>query len=169
LSGEAVATVDGPGRTRRGNLVRVSDEAESVQLVVAGVDGSPGSVAALRVAAEEARLRNARLRVVMAWQLTWPELAIETPRVLQQVQERARAQLDAALAALDSSDAGLEIDADLVSGHPVTVLIEATEDATMLVVGTRGTSGVVGTVVGSVAHALIHHAHCPVLVVPKHE
>ena len=138
------------------------------QRIVIGVDGSPGSIAALRVATDEARLRNAALRVVMAWQLTWPEMAIETPRLLEQGQEHARAQLDAALSELVVSDADLELTAELVSGHPVPVLIEATRDATMLVVGTRGTSGVVGAFVGSVAHAVIHHAHCPVLVVPQH-
>jgi nucleotide-binding universal stress UspA family protein len=135
--------------------------------IVVGVDGSPGSLAALRVATDEARLHNAPLRVVMAWQLTWPEMAIETPRLYEQSQARARAQLDAALAVLAGNDAEVQITAELVSGHPVTVLVEATRDATMLVVGTRGTSGVAGAFVGSVAHAVIHRAHCPVLVVPQ--
>jgi nucleotide-binding universal stress UspA family protein len=136
------------------------------QRVVVGVDGSPGSVAALRVAADEARLRSSPLRVVMAWQLTWPEIAIETPHVLEQAREHARQRLDAPLAALADTDAGVEITAELVSGHPVMVLVEETRNATMLVIGTRGTSGVVGTFVGSVAHAVIHNARCPVLVVP---
>jgi nucleotide-binding universal stress UspA family protein len=59
------------------------------------------------------------------------------------------------------------VSGELVNGHAATVLLEESRDATLLVVGTRGTGGVAGTLVGSVAHAAIHHAGCPVLVVPR--
>jgi nucleotide-binding universal stress UspA family protein len=135
--------------------------------IVVGVDGSPASLAALREALEEARLRHAQLQVVMVWQLTWSEIAIETPVVVQKIVEHNAQILEAALASIDHGHAaGVEVSSELVNGHPATALIDAASDATLLVVGTRGTSGITGTIIGSVAHAAIHHAKCPVLVVP---
>lgn len=137
------------------------------QKVVVGVDGSPASLAALREALEEARLRGASLRLVTAWQLTWSEIAIESPFVVQKVEQHHAEILEAALASVDDGQAGgVEISGELLSGHPVSELLAAARDATLLVVGTRGTSGIAGALVGSVAHAVIHHAQCPVLVVP---
>jgi nucleotide-binding universal stress UspA family protein len=136
--------------------------------IVVGMDGSPGSLMALRVALEEAKLRQAPLRVVMAWQLSWSETALETPTLVKQVEEHAAETLEAALASVDHGrGTGVEVSGELVNGHASTVLLEAAHDATLLVVGTRGTGGVSGTLVGSVAHAAIHHARCPVLVVPR--
>jgi nucleotide-binding universal stress UspA family protein len=135
--------------------------------VVVGVDGSEASFAALREALEEARLRHASLRVVMAWQLTYSEIAIETPVVVQQIVEHNARILEQALESIDLDQAAdVEVSTDLINGHPATALLDAASDATLLVVGTRGTSGLIGTIIGSVAHAAIHHAKCPVLVVP---
>ena len=135
--------------------------------IVVGVDGSAASLAALREALEEARLRSAPLRVITAWQLTYSEIAIETPVVVQKIVEHNAEMLEAALASVDHGRAtGVEISSELVNGHPATELLAAASDATLLVVGTRGTGGLSGTLLGSVAHAAIHHAKCPVLVVP---
>ena len=134
--------------------------------IVVGVDGSAGSLGALSMAVEEARLRQAPLRVVMAWQLTWSEIALETPALVKKVEDHAAEMLEVALASIDRGRAGIEVSSELVNGHAATVLLEEARDATLLVVGTRGTGGVAGTLVGSVAHAAIHHAGCPVLVVP---
>jgi nucleotide-binding universal stress UspA family protein len=135
--------------------------------IIVGVDGSADSLAALSVALEEARLRHASLRVVMAWQLTWSEIALETPALVKKVEDHAAEMLDVALASIDPGRAGVEVSGELVNGHAAAVLLEEAHDATLLVVGTRGTGGVAGTLVGSVAHAVIHHAGCPVLVVPR--
>jgi nucleotide-binding universal stress UspA family protein len=136
--------------------------------IVVGVDGSPASRAALRAALEEARLRHAPLRVITAWQLTYSEIAIETPVVVKKIVEHNAQMLEAALASVDpGATAGVEISSELVNGHPATELLAAAADATLLVVGTRGTSGIAGTLLGSVAHAAVHHANCPVLVVPE--
>jgi len=135
--------------------------------IVVGVDGSPGSLAALRVALEEAQLLQTRLPVVMAWQLTWPELALETPTLVKQVERHAAETLEAALVTIDHGrGTGVEVSGELVGGHGSTVLLDAAHDATLLVVGTRGTGEVIGTLIGSVAHAAIHHGRCPILVVP---
>jgi len=138
--------------------------------VVVGVDGSAASLAALREALEEARLRHASLRVVMAWQLTWSEIAIETPVVVQKIVEHNTRILEQALTSIDHGQAvGVDVSSDLINGHPATALLDAAADATLLVIGTRGTSGISGTIMGSVAHAVIHRTRCPVLVVPAAE
>ena len=138
--------------------------------IVVGVDGSPASLAALREALEEARLRHAQLQVVTAWQLSYSEIAIETPVVVKKVVEHNTQILDSALASIDHGEpAGVKVTGDVVNGHPATALLDAAKGATLLVVGTRGTSGLAGTIIGSVAHATIHHAPCPVLVVPSPE
>ena len=138
--------------------------------VVVGVDGSAASLAALREALEEARLRHASLRVVMAWQLTWSEIAIETPVVVQKIVEHNTRTLEQALTSIDHGRAaGVDVSSDLINGHPATTLLDAAADATLLVVGTRGASGFSRTIIGSVTHAAIHHATCPVLVVPPPE
>ena len=136
--------------------------------IVVGVDGSPSSLAALGVAFDEARLRHAHLQVVTAWQLTYSEIAIETPMVVKQIAEHNAEILSSAIDSIAADrKAGVEVTPDLVNGHPASELLAAAEGATLLVVGTRGTSGLAGAIVGSVAHSLIHRATCPVLVVPE--
>jgi len=135
--------------------------------IVVGVDGSPGSLCALRVALEEARLHQAPLHVVTAWQLSWPEIAAETPTVLKKVEGHAAEILETALTSVDRGRAaGVDVSGELVNGPAASALLVAARDATLLVVGTRGVGGVTGTLLGSVAHAAVHHARCPVLVVP---
>src|SRR5262249_35028332 len=80
-------------------------------------------------------------------------------------EKRAREVLTNALAGVDTW--GVAIRTRLVEGRPVTALIRESLDADMLVVGSRGRSGVAAVVLGSVSTACVHHASCPVLVVPR--
>ncbi|WP_265584010.1 universal stress protein [Streptomyces chromofuscus] len=60
----------------------------------------------------------------------------------------------------------VEVRHTVVRGHPVRVLSDAAQWAVLLVVGSRGLGGFSGLLLGSVSQGLLHHAPCPVAVVP---
>jgi nucleotide-binding universal stress UspA family protein len=132
-------------------------------LIVVGVDGSSGSHHALEFAVAEARLRDARIQAVMAWQV--PAM-VDSQMILDDFNPEgwARAGLDNALATAKTG--GFAIEGRLVQGHPATALIDACADADLLVVGSHGHGGFVGALLGSVSHRCVAHAPCPVVVVP---
>lgn len=61
--------------------------------------------------------------------------------------------------------AAAAITADVVHGHPSNVLVAASKEADLLVVGNRGHSTVTGMLLGSVSQPCVHHTECPVMVV----
>ena len=136
--------------------------------VVVGVDGSPNSVRALRVAMQEARWRGLGVRAVCVWghpvqyRMAGPEFAIN-PATLER---SAREALDDAIAAAFGDDTDLApIERTIVNGSPAESLISASRAADLLVVGSRGRGGFAGLLLGSVSSQVVRHAHCPVLVV----
>jgi nucleotide-binding universal stress UspA family protein len=142
----------------------------SKNLVVVGVDHSPGARVALAFAADEARLRGAKLRAVHAWQYSYIgstdlEGAIPTTAAdLHKLQAAAEESLEGSIAeALPRSD--LEIEQRVVEGAPAAVLVEASRDADLLVVGSRGHGGFAQLLLGSVSQQCAHHAECPVVIV----
>jgi nucleotide-binding universal stress UspA family protein len=138
--------------------------------VVVGVDGSPESVAALRWAAEEARLRKATLHVVTVWEyptglfLGMPGAVV--PEDMGEVLERGAKNLQsAALAEAIPGEGAVSLETQVVEGHPAWVLGEAAAGAEMLVVGSRGLGGFRELLLGSVSQQCAHHAACPVVIV----
>ncbi|HXT43555.1 MAG TPA: universal stress protein [Pseudonocardiaceae bacterium] len=137
--------------------------------IVVGVDGSQSAQEALRVAVDEARLRGAVLRAVMAWDVSTmayggmsgfgPDI---DPTV---VEEGARAALDSAVDALGEQATGVEVERVMRMGRPAQVLVEEARGADLLVVGSRGHGGFAGLLLGSVSHQCALHAPCPVLIV----
>ncbi|MFE1328311.1 universal stress protein [Streptomyces sp. NPDC058735] len=135
-------------------------------LVVVGVDGSASSLAAVAVAAREARSRGARLRVVHACVRTGArvgqpddELRAYADRLAAGAVERARAEAPE-----------VETRHVVVAAEPVTVLEAQSRAAQLLVIGSRGRGGFAGLLMGSTAVHLAAHGSCPVLVVrePPH-
>ena len=78
-------------------------------------------------------------------------------------------QLDVESAAESSAASGYGISYAAVPGHPGHVLIEAANDADLLVVASRGSGGFLGLHLGSVTNYCINHARCPVAVIPVHK
>jgi nucleotide-binding universal stress UspA family protein len=136
--------------------------------VVVGVDGSAGSVTALRFAIEEARLRGTTLHVVGAWEL--PAMAyaggagVGVADLSSELQTRAGKAVDEALSGLDVGDVPLE--QHVLEGHAASVLLDAGAGADLLVVGSRGLGGFARLLLGSVGHEVAHHAPCPAVIVP---
>lgn len=146
-------------------MIGRKDEESSGRIVV-GIDGSAGSSAALSWALEEAQARDAQVTVVHAWQ---PAIgAAETMSVVDLgvvvgvVEDNARAVLDEALDRAGTDRAA----GRLVCAAAGAALLEAAEDADLLVVGARNHHGIVGAILGSVADYVARHATVPVVVVP---
>ncbi|ROP64802.1 nucleotide-binding universal stress UspA family protein [Curtobacterium sp. PhB130] len=140
-------------------------EATGVPTIVVGVDGSHESGQALRFAVTTARRLGHRVRVITTWQ--WPKALNrdEAPFDHWSPERDARATASSALdAAEDLIDDDVEVTSDLVEGSPAEVLIDASRDAALLVLGNRGLGGFRGLLVGSVSQECAQHAHCPVVV-----
>jgi nucleotide-binding universal stress UspA family protein len=140
-------------------------------VIVVGVDRSAGAEEALRFAFEEARLRQATLRAVHAWQFGYigaPSLEGSVPVLGAELDEHrsaAGAVLDAMVreAIPDAND--VEIERRVIEGTAAAVLVEESRGADLLVVGSRGHGGFAQLLLGSVSQQCAHHAECPVVIV----
>lgn len=135
--------------------------------IVVGYDGSTGSQNALRWATAEAVRTMAPLRLVEAFELviaTRPSPGHVVP--LEAVRTARRRRLDATAEGVRLHHPELTVDASLVGGAAAKVLIEAAEDARLIVLGSRGLGGWSGLLVGSVAVQVTTHTHCPAVVIP---
>ncbi|CAM5538414.1 Nucleotide-binding universal stress UspA family protein OS=Streptomyces albaduncus OX=68172 GN=FHS32_002102 PE=3 SV=1 [Streptomyces griseoloalbus] len=129
--------------------------------VVVGVDGSEHAAAAVDVAFEEAALREALLRALYVWHPPLLGVLDEDAAVRE-----CRRVLSETVAGRAAAHPDVELHHEVVRGHPVQVLTEASRHALGLVVGTPGHGGFTGMVLGSVSQGVLHHAHCPVITVP---
>jgi len=132
--------------------------------IVVGLDGSPGSDQALAAAVDMARLRGSSLKIIHAYHTMPNAFLKESHDDMQRFRQEAEESVEKYLATAPSM-AGLNVEVHTVPGGAAEVLIEASKDAQLLVVGTRGLGGFEGLLMGSVSSKCVHHAHCPVLVV----
>jgi nucleotide-binding universal stress UspA family protein len=137
-----------------------------MSVIVVGVDGSEASRRALGWAVEEGRLRHATVRAVHAWQYpvadAWAGMPVNIYDVLE---ESAKEQL----ASIVTEVAGANpegVEQAVVLGAAAWALLDASRDAELLVVGSRGLGGFKGLLLGSVSQQCVHHASCPVVVIP---
>ncbi len=135
--------------------------------IVVGVDGSPASVHALRKAVDLAGALSAEVDAVHTWQVVYgsTELSMVPPIPRGDIQEGAEKTMEQAIASVDT--AGVVVNPIVTEGDPASTLLDAAKGAEMLVVGSRGHGGFMGLLLGSVSQKVIHHAPCPVLVVPQ--
>jgi nucleotide-binding universal stress UspA family protein len=145
--------------------------AKDVPRIVVGVDGSPGSRAALRWAVGQAALGGGVVDAVMAWQIS-AELQsfARTPVYAEEPGWAATFAADAkkTLEAVVSDEVepadSQRVTSRVVNGHPAEVLLEASAGAVLLVVGHRGHGAFADALLGSVGQYCVQHAPCPVLV-----
>ncbi|GAA4524698.1 universal stress protein [Amycolatopsis samaneae] len=136
--------------------------------VVVGIDGSPVSERAVAVAFEEASLRNAPLVALHAWSDVAYDSIGNTAQLLpgwESVKDGEERLLAERLAGWQEKYPDVEIRRDLRADRPRHALLELSEGARLVVVGSRGRGGFTGMLLGSTSQALVQHARCPVLVV----
>jgi nucleotide-binding universal stress UspA family protein len=134
--------------------------------IVVGVDGSAHSEEALRWAVGQARLSGGTVEAVISWSIP-VDFGLGGAGVLVSYDWEgvAAASLrDTVARALDPADAD-RVSQQVVMGHPATVLLDASVDADLLVVGSRGRGGFKGMLLGSTSQHVIARAACPVVVV----
>jgi nucleotide-binding universal stress UspA family protein len=136
--------------------------------IVVGIDGSTPAEAALAFALEEARLRKLPLRIVCAWEIAAIEYAgaafVPTPDLAAEAEHQAEEVLARALETI-GPEPGIQIETVAAPGHPPAVLVEQSQGATLLVVGTRGRGGFASLVLGSVSQAVAHQGLCPLAII----
>ncbi|EME22953.1 hypothetical protein G419_03373 [Rhodococcus triatomae BKS 15-14] len=136
--------------------------------VVVGIDGSEISAAATKVAFQEASARNAQLVAVNVWSdvSVQPSLgATEDDPHWSAIQAAEEAVLSEQLAGLIEQYPDVPVQRVVRRDRPVRVLSEFSEQAQLLVVGSRGRGGFRGMLLGSTSAALMSTADCPVLIV----
>lgn len=143
--------------------------------IVVGVDGSAASLEALRWAAQEARLRGARVVALHAWTFV-PAAPIGDPGMiaipagdlmgqLEAESEAARAELADSIAEVLGAEPGVEVESRLTESEAGEALVAESESADLVVVGSHGRSGFRAAILGSVSRHVVDHARCPVVVV----
>ncbi|MGB3485892.1 MAG: universal stress protein [Mycobacterium sp.] len=144
---------------------------ESPRGVIVAADGSPSSAAAIAWAAREAALHTAPLTLIHvvapAAVMAWSE-PLTVPGFTEWQATRGRTILRDAVRVADEASRGLaevQTDTEMLTGPVISTFIELTRHAALIVVGCRGLGAVGRTLLGSVSSALVHHAHCPVVVI----
>jgi len=136
--------------------------------VVVGVDGSEISQAALAFAFAQASSRRAGLTAVHTWQVEGDEgaaAAMTSSVDWTQLEAQERSVVAEALAGYADQYPDVDVRRHVAQGHPVKELARLSENACLLVVGTRGRGTVSGWLKGSVSQGVLRAAHCPVAVV----
>ena len=132
--------------------------------IVVGIDGSAPSLAALEWGARQAEFTGSALEVLIVWQ--WPMsygFAMPLASDFEPATEAGKV-LDAAVGDVRKAHPEVQIRSSVVEGFPAQVLVEASKNADLVVVGSRGHGEFAGLLIGSVSEHCVTHAHCPVLV-----
>ncbi|MEJ2854065.1 MULTISPECIES: universal stress protein [unclassified Saccharothrix] len=136
--------------------------------VVVGADGSPASSAALAFAFEHAASTGAELVALR----TWSDVAVETGWLhglsvdWDPIDAAERKLLEQQVAPHRAAHPDVEVRLVVARDRPAHRLVAQSQDASLVVVGSRGRGGFRALLLGSTSQALIHHAACPVAVVP---
>ncbi|MFJ7333195.1 universal stress protein [Streptomyces sp. NPDC101110] len=134
------------------------------QRILLGAGGPSTSGEAVRFAFREAEARGGVLDVVRAWRRA-AHAPTDAPD--RDHEEKAGAELEELLAVAMSEHPGVRVHRTAVEGPARKVLVHRSAAADLVVVGARRRQGHFGLQLGTVAHTLLHHAACPVAVVPQ--
>ncbi|GHC52614.1 universal stress protein [Streptomyces flavofungini] len=147
----------------------IAGNAEHGRILLGVGDATTGS-AAIRFAFREAAARRCTLDAVRAWRCPAHATAdhpLLTGTQARQHKEHASVLLDDALRIPVCDHPEVAVRRAVVEGHAHKVLTDRSAAADLLILGARRRHGHIGLQLGRVAHTLLHHADCPVAVVPQ--
>ncbi len=144
--------------------------------VLVGLDGSTNAEAAMWWAADIAVAAKRPLRLLTSYSL--PVMVglgaaagymgpMLTSEEIHQIDAANRQAIEAAKAKVLAAHPNLVVETYLDQGSPANALLKASEDAAMIVMGTRGIGSTHALVLGSVSYAVAHRAKCPVVLIPE--
>ena len=146
-----------------------TDDLDRSGPVVVGVDGSEISTKATEWAFAEASARGTRLIAVHTWMDPQVQAAAAgialTQEEWSQLEEQQRQTLSERLAGFSERYPNVEIERHVTRDRAVRALVEQSENAQLVVVGSHGRGGFTGMLLGSTSRALLQAAPCPVMVV----
>lgn len=126
------------------------------ELIVVGMDGSDRAHDALRFAIQEARLRACSIEVITTWREgSQGDTQEKADRIREEVRARLEGQEDLP-----------EIALEVIEGRPEEVLVNASDRASLLVLGAHGVQSIRRAALGSISEYVARLAHCPVVVIP---
>jgi len=139
--------------------------------IIVGVDGSDHSEQALEWAVKEAAIRHAPLTVLAVHEVAsnhWTGHPVIYPADQPEVEKIRQAAQEATQKVVDQAGepGPASVTVRAVSGLAASELIDASADADLVVVGSRGGGGFAKLMLGSVSSKVVHHAHSPVAVIP---
>ena len=139
--------------------------------IVVGIDGSPNSERALDWAMRQAAAVRAPLTVITVHEVPksyWGGIPVVGPgdEPLLETLRRAAEEMTQKVAGRLGDAGPASVTVHAVSGFVVKELVDASQDADLVVLGARGASGFTRLIMGSVSNEVVQHSACPVVIVP---
>ena len=141
----------------------------TMSVILVGVDGSPASLNAVRWAASTAAIEGADLKIVSAYTTTTSDYApgLVIPQdVIDAIRGEVSKYVQDGAAAAREVAPDIEITGSIAEGDAARVMIDFSEDASAVVLGSRGLGGIKGLFLGSVSTSVAAHAKSRVVIVP---
>ncbi|MEE1744733.1 MULTISPECIES: universal stress protein [unclassified Streptomyces] len=150
-------------------IVRGTDEGTERGVVLAAVRDEHDAECA-RYAACEAEIHKASLRLLHVWSILGSAgLAVTMLDDVEEIVGEHVHHLNAVTDRIRDEFPDLNVQADAEKSlNAAGVLVEASRHADLLVMGGRRRPGYIGPTLGRATHSLLHHAHCPVQLIPRH-
>ena len=136
--------------------------------IVVGVDGSDTSRRAFQWAVDSGRLQHKEVEAVLAWGYfhSVGDPFVSIAFASDPLPVAARRLIDSIVEDTDTSGLPAPVIRTMASGGAAAAILDAAENADLVVVGSRGLGGFARLALGSVSYQIVHHAKCPVIVVP---
>ncbi|PMC62108.1 universal stress protein [Corynebacterium xerosis] len=137
-------------------------------IIVCAVDGSDASKTAAKWAANTAVKRGIPLRLVSSYsmpQFLYAEGMVPPQELYEDLEAETLEKIEEAKKVAVDFVPDVDVSHQIEEGSPIDMLLDLSEQCTMIVMGSRGLGGLSGMVMGSVSAAVVSHASCPVVVV----